>query len=713
MKLAQWLLKRRGHRAAPTISLFPFLAVLICTMGALVLVLLSVMRQARLQAARDAVAKTVQKEADWQNERELAKWRVEQLVNSRKATEEQVSDARRTLGHLEDHARRLQEQIKQFESSHGALDAARAEAARKQAGSRAELDAMQVQVTEAQRRLDQARDDLQKRPRSYAIIPYQGPHETRRRPIYIECRDDAIVLQPEGIRFVEADFDGPMGPGNPLAAALRAAREHLLSRGGFDPQRDGEPYPLLLVRPSGIVAYYAAQSALKSWASEYGYELIAENWPLEFPTADVELAQVVARTVTEARVRQKALIAAAPSQYANRPKGSYRALPGGGIARVDGGDGDEPGYRRQSGGSRYEGAGGAAGSGGMRGGGLPSGSGSGFGNGSNGGVAGGVPGGTGSGFGSSSGGGTPGGSGGGFGNGDGLAGGSTGAGYGAGQGAGTGMPGGAGYAVAAPGGYGTGSAGSGAGGTSPGGYGGNATGMAVPNGVYQPNGIAQPGPAGQPGGVAAGAGQVSGPALGNPNGMAPSGATGPSMAQRSPQSYEGVVAGRPYEAVAPPPQSTGGEAMVAGTPRRPGEWQPDPGPPPKHENEKPKDGHKHEKEVAKLAEKRGVDWALRNAAHGSVAVTRPMAVECYADRLVIVGEPGVPPSTIAFDGPTQRSVEGFVSAVWEHMDAWGIAGRNMYWRPVLRVRVAPAGEARFAELSRLLEGSGLTMERRS
>ena len=63
---------------------------------------------------------------------------------------------------------------------------------------------------------------LQK-PRSYSVVPYDGPNGTRRRPIYIECLADAVVLQPEGVRLSEADFEGPLGPGNPLAAALRAA----------------------------------------------------------------------------------------------------------------------------------------------------------------------------------------------------------------------------------------------------------------------------------------------------------------------------------------------------------------------------------------------------------------------------------------------------------------------------------------------------------
>ena len=48
--------RRRPARPGPSISLFPFLAVLICTMGALVPLLLVVSRTARLQAEAAAAA---------------------------------------------------------------------------------------------------------------------------------------------------------------------------------------------------------------------------------------------------------------------------------------------------------------------------------------------------------------------------------------------------------------------------------------------------------------------------------------------------------------------------------------------------------------------------------------------------------------------------------------------------------------------------------
>ena len=146
---------------------------------------------------------------------------------------------------------------------------------------------------QAQQRLAQAQQAAASRPKSYAIVPYDGPNRTRRRPIYIECRGDAVVLQPENIVFTEADFDEPLGPGNPLAAAVRAAREQMLLQGSVDPQNAGEPYPLLLVRPAGIAAYDAALAAMKSWGSEFGYELINDDWQLKYPPPDPNLAKAV------------------------------------------------------------------------------------------------------------------------------------------------------------------------------------------------------------------------------------------------------------------------------------------------------------------------------------------------------------------------------------------------------------------------------------
>ncbi len=41
-----------------------------------------------------------------------------------------------------------------------------------------------------------------------------------------------------------------------------------------------------------------------------------------------------------------------------------------------------------------------------------------------------------------------------------------------------------------------------------------------------------------------------------------------------------------------------------------------------------------------------------------------------------------------------------------------MAGREMYWRPVLNFYVVPGGEPRMFDLTRSLEGSGLVIERK-
>ena len=84
------------------------------------------------------------------------------------------------------------------------------------------------------------------------------------------------MLQPEGIELNENDFEGPLGPGNPLAAAVRAAREYMLGQKEFDPEA-GEPYPMLLVRPEGITAYYAAREAMKSWGGRFRLRIDRER----------------------------------------------------------------------------------------------------------------------------------------------------------------------------------------------------------------------------------------------------------------------------------------------------------------------------------------------------------------------------------------------------------------------------------------------------
>jgi hypothetical protein len=115
-----------------------------------------------------------------------------------------------------------------------------------------------------------------------------------------------------------------------------------------------------------------------------------------------------------------------------------------------------------------------------------------------------------------------------------------------------------------------------------------------------------------------------------------------------------------------------------------------------------------------IARQKGVNWALPNVASGSTGITRPIAVECYADRLVILPDRGdnAQPQTFTVQGAMRGSMQQFVSGVWSHMEHWGMAVAGGYWKPVLKVRVAPGAEVRFEELAALLADSGIEVERR-
>ena len=280
------------------------------------------------------------------------------------------------LGHIEDHSRRLRDQIGQLRTTYESLEKTGSQGGRQQAELQTELGQVRREIVSAERDLADARQAAAARQPSYAIIPFEGPNQTHRRPMYIECTPQAIILQPEGVTLTVDDFEGPMGPGNPLAAAMRAAREYLLMHGGFDPATSGEPYPLLVVRPGGIIAFYEARAAMKSWATDFGYELVNDDWKLQYQKPDAELARVVRRALDSARQQQAQLIAAAPRSYDNGRHGAYRVSPShGGLIRDDADsteDADTGGFHPSRPAGRIAASFGASGDGGAQDPGTPS-----------------------------------------------------------------------------------------------------------------------------------------------------------------------------------------------------------------------------------------------------------------------------------------------------------------------------------------------------
>ena len=109
-----------------------------------------------------------------------------------------------------------------------------------------------------------------------------------------------------------------------------------------------------------------------------------------------------------------------------------------------------------------------------------------------------------------------------------------------------------------------------------------------------------------------------------------------------------------------------------------------------------------------MADTRGVDWALPSKSRDSVPISRPVRIVCRGDRLSILpDQEGDAGRVVMLGERTDRAMDEFVSQLWNHMKRWGIAGRDMYWRPILILEVAPDGEHRAEELERLLKDSGL------
>jgi len=322
------------------ISLFPFLAVLICTVGALIMLLVMLMKQARANAeevGREMAMKMTDSQKEQQEQlrvqTEDENWRSEILVEQRDELQQQVGLQRAKLAHLEQHIRDLDQQWNSLQAQALEIAKLRSTESADVQPLEEEKQRIEEQLALAREQLEQVRQQIAEAPRSYAIIPYPGPNGTTRRPIYIECTERGVILQPENILLNEKDFAEPLGPGNPLDAAIRTV--YAYQKQAFA-QEQFAPYPLLIVRSKGVGAYAAARAAMSSWEDEFGYELVDEEMDLSYPAADPGLSSALQEAIQAARQRQEIRRMAMP---ASRGSGSYVVSPHhGGLVSVDGGD---------------------------------------------------------------------------------------------------------------------------------------------------------------------------------------------------------------------------------------------------------------------------------------------------------------------------------------------------------------------------------------
>ena len=256
------------------------------------------------------------------------------LHQLREQGENRLQQEQLKLSHLEQHTRRLEHELARLTIAAEQLKATEENQIVDREQAENELAGLQTLIKDTNRQLEELRTETAEK-RSYAIVPYQGPNGTYRKPIYIECRNDGIVIHPEGIEFLPADFVARKWSGNPLAAVLRATREFVNARAvAVGEPEPPDPYPVLLIRPDGLKQYSLARSAITAWDSDYGYEFIEADWKLDFPElADPRLARVQEHAKMIARERLVRLIRSAPSRFGGMGVGGV----GSGLSREQAG----------------------------------------------------------------------------------------------------------------------------------------------------------------------------------------------------------------------------------------------------------------------------------------------------------------------------------------------------------------------------------------
>ncbi|MBR5161814.1 MAG: hypothetical protein IKW80_09325, partial [Thermoguttaceae bacterium] len=318
--------RRNSSAKGNPVSLFPFLAVLLCTMGSLLGVLL-IMADLAKHERQEAL----------NEQQELAKQEEENSVTQ----DEETPDYEQLLAQIEEKKKRIREIQEQLNSrltaSRLALSGIETELgdlrtqvellrndALKLGGQLEALDteflkeqlaAMESDLASKQKELEGLREKNRDTKPGLAVIPHKGQYNTNRYPIYVVCTSQGVTLQPEGIYLTASDFACNLSLGSPLEAAMRAKREYLLKQNAFDPVQDGEPYPLILVRPDGIEYYYAARMAISAFGDDFGYKLIGEKQAdeLVYPPEDSEMTAAIQEAVDRARINMREMAKMAPA----------------------------------------------------------------------------------------------------------------------------------------------------------------------------------------------------------------------------------------------------------------------------------------------------------------------------------------------------------------------------------------------------------------
>ena len=228
-----------------------------------------------------------------QRERELnqllAEWhrKTNDLADKR----DQHANALAQRQRLKDAASRqvttLQSDVKDLEVKLGGLTGELTAAAMGDATQK-ERKLIEQQIAALQKRLKAAQAAAAGGDSKFMVVPFDPQSGTSRRPILIECTAEGLRFIPENVVIRPDDLEGFTPRVNPLLAGSNSLVSYWTAWNLKQPQpaREPEPYVLMLVRPSGTVAYYIAMKMLTTLKQPHGYELIEEDTQLQQPALD-------------------------------------------------------------------------------------------------------------------------------------------------------------------------------------------------------------------------------------------------------------------------------------------------------------------------------------------------------------------------------------------------------------------------------------------
>lgn len=316
----------RATRTSNPVSLFPFLAVLMCTIGALILLLVGVSAQIRKNAVETAQREQAPVVAPFPDEppepetqlvivvpppvepepvatpepppvprataEDLA--RVEELAALSQQLGAELlerssglSAAQRASAELRDKLRLTASQEQRLAGQIQQAQAESATAAQRIQAGRQEQQAIEELILESDDLIRQREQELSS-PR-FSIVPYDGQTGTIRRPIVIECKEDSLRFVAENITLDPSTLDGYTPDQNPLLSGILVLADYWAEtdRASGD-GRVLRPYPLLLVRPDGAESFEAARVLLDRLTGNYGYELIEDEFDFKPPATTDE-----------------------------------------------------------------------------------------------------------------------------------------------------------------------------------------------------------------------------------------------------------------------------------------------------------------------------------------------------------------------------------------------------------------------------------------